>query len=165
MAKPKTLENQVREFYKKSENEFMKTWFFENHVNVVANYADQIAKEEKADSEICILSALFHDVARPLGIWDDPQLMDESLKIAEELMKKEGYSKENIQRVKDAIIPHSCNDKFPTTLEGKILATADALTHLMTDFYLLIGLNKWIEKAQNPESYRKWVLEKIWEKF
>ncbi len=161
MSKLSETEDQVKEIYRKSEDNFMRTWFFENHVKVVVDYADKIAKEAKADSEICVLSALFHDIARPLGFFDEPQLMEESLMVAEEMMEKQGYTKDKVQKVMEAIIPHSCNDKLPTTLEGKILATADALAHLMTDFYLLIGLNKWIGKSKDTEKYREWVLEKI----
>jgi len=159
--KLKSIENQVRELYKNSDNEFMKAWFFENHVKVVSSYSEKIALEVKADIEICVLSALFHDVARAWGVWNDPQLMDESLKKAEELMGKEGYPQDKISEVKDAILYHSCEDVLPKTVEGKVVATADALAHLMTDFYLVILYNKWIEKAKNLETYRKWVLEKV----
>ncbi len=161
MDKLKSIENQVRELYKNSDNEFMRVWFFENHVKVVSNYSDQIASKENLDKETCILASLFHDIARAWGVWNDPQLMDESLKKAEELMSKEGYPQDQITKIKDAILYHSCEGKLPKTPEGKVVATADALAHLMTDFYLVILYNKWIEKAKNLETYRKWVLEKV----
>ncbi len=161
MDKLKSIENQVRNIYKKSDNEFMKTWFFENHVKVVSNYSEKISSTVNSDKEICVLAALFHDVARAWGVWNDPQLMDESLRKAEELMSKEGYSQDEISKVKGAILYHSCEQTLPKTIEGKVVATADALAHLMTDFYLVILHNKWIEKAKNLETYRKWVLEKV----
>ncbi|MBI4163627.1 MAG: HD domain-containing protein [Candidatus Aenigmarchaeota archaeon] len=161
MDKLKSIENQVRNLYNNSDNEFMKTWFFQNHVKVVSNYSEQISSVNNSNKEVCVLASLFHDIARAWGVWSDPQLMDESLKKAEELMSKENYTQDMISKVKDAIFYHSCEDKLPKTTEGKVVATADALAHLMTDFYLVILYNKWIEKAKNLETYRKWVLEKV----
>ena len=42
-----------------------------------------------------------------------------------------------------------------------MLATADALAHLMTDFYLVLPFNQWLTAAKDFEEYRKWVLEKV----
>jgi hypothetical protein len=53
-------------------------------------------------------------------------------------MRKCGYSDDEIAlTVDDAVRYHSCHDgQIPKSLEGKILATADALFHLETDFYI-----------------------------
>lgn len=38
------------------------------------------------------------------------------------------------------ILTHSCNKDIPDTLEGKILASADAMSHYSSDFYLQIAV-------------------------
>ena len=57
------------------------------------------------------------------------------------------------------ITPHSCQEIKPATTEGKILATADAMAHLTTDFYLHFC---WTHEVEPDfDEYKKWVLKKI----
>ena len=151
----------VKKLYKASSNECMRTWFFENHVQLVAEYGKEISIRIDTDSEIVILSALLHDIARTWDIKKDPNLMNESLNKAEELMKKYCYSDTKIKQVKDAILHHSCRKTPPKTKEGKALATADALAHLMTDFYIVLPFSGWVTDAKDFEGYKKWASEKI----
>lgn len=159
MSKLEKVRTDIRRLYQESSDEFMRTWFFDNHVGIVAKYGKEITSTIGADPEIVVLSALFHDVARTWGIAEEPDLMKESLKKVEEIMKKHGYDAKQIKHVKDTIVPHSCREILPKTKEGKALATADALAHLMTDFYLILFFNGWLKK--DFEGYRKWGLEKI----
>ena len=130
MDKIKAINKEVKNFYKKSSNECMRMWFYENHVLVVKKYSEEISRKTGANTEITVLAALLHDIARSWNVWDDPDLMKESLKKAEEIMKKHKYSSKNIEAVKKAIILHGCHDKLPDTKEGKVIATADAMAHL-----------------------------------
>lgn len=158
------LENvraEVKKLHEKSTEECLRIWFYGGHVEVAAKYADEIARKVGANAEIAVLGALFHDIARTWDVNDEPALMNESLKKAEELMEKHGYSNDEINKVKEAILNHSCRDKLPQTEEGKVMATADALAHLMTDFYLILPFNQWLKAASTFEGYRNWLLEKI----
>ncbi|MBI2578764.1 MAG: HD domain-containing protein [Candidatus Aenigmarchaeota archaeon] len=122
----------------------------------------KIADEVGANAETVILSALFHDIARVWGVQRDPDLMDKSLETTEEIMARHGYSTAEIQAVKDAIIPHSCRDGMkPYTEEGRVLATADALAHLMTDFYFALWENHWLAGNMTFDDYVAWALKKI----
>jgi len=59
------------------------------------------------------------------------------------------------------IAPHSCrNGNLPQTVEGKILATADAITHLSKDFYLQFAWMHLPEEKTYTE-YKEWVNEKL----
>lgn len=49
--------------------------------------------------------------------------------------------------------------KEPENIEAKVLATADAMAHFTTDFYLEICWNNYLFEDLN--AYKKWVLEKI----
>lgn len=156
------IRNEVESLYRGSANECMRTWFYDNHVRVVENYGTEIAPEAGANAEIVALSALFHDLARVWDVQEEPFIMDRSLEAAGEIMKRHGYSPEEIQAVKDAIIPHSCRDGMkPYTEEGKVLATADALAHLMTDFYLALWKNHWVAGNMTFGQYAAWALKKI----
>ncbi|MBI3255795.1 MAG: HD domain-containing protein [Candidatus Andersenbacteria bacterium] len=161
MEKINKITELVKAAYKQSSNEAMSQWFYEGHVKVVANYATEIAEKVGANSELSTLAALFHDIARTWSVTEDPALMDESISYAEKIMLEHGYSQEEISQVKEAILPHSCKKELPTTEIGKILATADALAHLMTDFYSILPFYGWLTAADNFEGYRQWLLEKI----
>lgn len=161
MNRLEKVRKEVKELHEKSSDECMRIWFFEGHVDVVADYCKEISRKVGANPEISILGALFHDIARVWGVNKDPELMNKSLEKTEEIMKKYNYNTEEIQKVKDAILTHSCRGKLPKTEEGRILATADALAHLMTDFYFIIPFNGWLTAAKDFEGYKKWLLEKI----
>ena len=153
------IKKELKGLHDKSADNSMRLWFFEGHVLVVADYAKEIAEKMGADTEVCILSALLHDVARTWGLWNNPELMNESLDKAEEFMKKYDYTKEQITQVKSAITCHSCKALIPHDDPGKILATADALAHLMTDFYFVLpyyglkGIPEW-------KGYKRWAYQK-----
>lgn len=161
MGRIENITKEVKSLHDASNEEYIREWFFEGHVNVVAEYGRQVAVDAGADPELVVLAALFHDIARTWGVDEDPGLMNASLDKAESIMNRNGYSKKQIDAVREAIMSHSCKGKMPRTPEGKTLATADALAHLMTHFYLVLPFNGWLKAADNFEDYRKWVLEKI----
>ena len=156
-----SIQDTVEKVYAASPDEAMSKWFYKGHVAVVADYAEEIAEKAGADKELAVLSALFHDVARAWEVEKDPELMNESLEYAQKQMKECGYSDDDFEQVKEAIVPHSCRTGPPGTELGKILATADALAHLMTDFYFILPFYGWLKAADNFDGYRDWLLEKI----
>lgn len=151
----------VIKLHKESSEEYLREWFFEGHVSIVARYAEEVAKKVGADIDVCIIAALCHDVARTWNIEKDPELMEESLKFTEKIMNESGLG-DKFNMVKEAILHHSCRDTLPSTKEGKVLATADGLAHLMTDFYFIFSWNDhWLKKADSFPDYKKWVASKI----
>ena len=62
--------------------------------------------------------------------------------------------------VDDAIRYHSCHDgRTPNSLEGKILATADSMAHLQSDFYIFAT---WaMGKKKDLPDVKRWVLKKL----
>ena len=159
--KVEAIKKEVKALHDISKNECMRTWFYEGHVALAAKNAKEIAEKVGANVELSVLAALFHDIARTWEVNDEPNLINESLNKAAELMKKYNYSDEEISQVKEAILPHSCREKMPHTMEGKVLATADALAHLLSDFYFILPFYGWLNASDNFEGYRKWLLEKI----
>lgn len=159
------IRKEIEEMHKNSNEEYIREWFFDGHVKIVAEYAEKIAKEVGANVEVSVLAALFHDVARCWGIDKDPELMEESLEKTEEIMKKYNYPKSTIEKVKKAIMHHNCRDRLPDTKEGKVMATADAMSHFMTDFYFIMPFRGWLKCASTIDGYKKWAEEKIEREF
>lgn len=113
-------------------------WLWQYHVPVVAKNAHDVAVRVGANAELSEAAAWLHDIADVAMSRLDDRHEAESLNIARQIMHEAGYSGEDIATVVDDALPlHSCRDgKRPRLLEGKVLATADALAHLKTDFYV-----------------------------
>lgn len=163
MNRLEELEAKVRELYEsKNPNRADWTdWLAVNHVYVAADYATDLAKKLGENADLARTAALLHDIADAVTDRTNPQHQSESLRMARELMEASGYPKEEIDpMVDDALLYHSCHgDERPSTMEGKILATADALAHLKTDFYLYAA---WKNAADwSLEQVKAWTLEKI----
>lgn len=84
----------------------------------------------------------------------------ECLRIAQDFLTRAGFSDREILIVNDILMHHSCRDILPQTLEGKIMATADAIVHLKSDFYPH-ALKTKQDEGESAESIQKWALQKI----
>lgn len=135
-------------------------WAYPNHVQVVAKNAQRIAEEQGANAEFCVAGALVHDIADAVMSRFSQGHEKESLKIASEILERCGYDEQDRHVIVNEIIaPHSCSHTMPTTLEGKVLATADAMAHFQTDFFLYFT---WQHLGgKDLPSLKKWVLTKI----
>lgn len=113
-------------------------WLYEHHVLWVANRTEELCKKYGGRLEIAVAAALVHDIADTLTSRSDPEHKEKSLELGRELCTQAGYTPDEIAVIIDDIGQlHSCrNGKHPASLEGKIMATADACSHYETDFYL-----------------------------
>lgn len=137
------------------------TWGYDNHVLVVARLAEQYAVKFGANVEHCVVGALLHDIADAVMLRKNPAHSEESLRMAHALLADAGYAKTEATHIVDEVIkPHSCNDLLPTTLEGKVVATADGAAHFVTDFYLYFCWQHFGPK-DDYAVYKQWVTEKI----
>lgn len=133
---------------------------YKEHVQYVYKYATMIAQQKNADLEIVELSALLHDIAMTNPNLDRSKHNEYGSQIAEDLLLKNNYPKEKIEKVVKCILNHSNKRKeYRTTLEENILVDADAMAHFdcVDSIYSLahnvIGLNE--------EDSIKFVKEKI----
>lgn len=151
----------VKEAYEGSQ-EWFGQWMWKNHVPVVAKKSQELAERFGANSNLAVAGALLHDFGDAFVHRNSEEHNKISKDKSRQILEKAGYSSEEIEEVLEIIIaPHSCrNDFLPTTLEGKILATADALAHLTTDFFVHFT---WMHLPENKtfEEYREWVTTKI----
>ncbi len=136
-------------------------WLHTNHIFVVAEYAEKLAERYGANKELAVAAAMLHDVADSVmsRFFDNHE--EKSSKIARELLTESGFTNQEIQIiVEDEIKLHSCHSgKFPQTLEGKVMATADALAHLKTDFYE--HATQAMKANKTPTEISQWALPKI----
>lgn len=139
----KTIEEEIKKLHlspiqknhsmtdKETKEMFSDFWFF--HLKPVIDFSKILAKKYKANMEVVWLSAILHDIAR----LDDKEPHDEiGAEKAYKMLLKRGVNKEIANDAKDVILTHRCKKHKPKTLEQKILATADAVTHFKTPFYL-----------------------------
>lgn len=84
-----------------------------------------------------------------------------SLDISRQLLEECKYTPEEIALiVDDAIKYHSCHDgNIPSSTEGKVLATADSIAHLATNFYELATAA--LKGEKTSEQINEWVLKKL----
>lgn len=152
---------EVQNLYLNSKREMAK-WMWKNHVQFVAERAQKLAIKYKADKNLCVYGALLHDLG---DVWmerEDDQFELKSKEEATKILQNTGLPHHKIEVIITEVIkPHSCYpNNTPTLLEGKILATADALAHLATPFYLSLynmGLPKHIPRKE----FSAWVIQKI----
>uniref|UniRef100_A0A7J2TJC1 HD domain-containing protein n=1 Tax=Archaeoglobus fulgidus TaxID=2234 RepID=A0A7J2TJC1_ARCFL len=94
-----------------------------DHVERVKRIARFLAEREGANVEIVLKAAELHDIAR-----DCENHAIESARIAETILRQQGFDEEFINSVKHAIEAHSFSGKIePRTLEAKVLSDADKL--------------------------------------
>ncbi len=107
------------------------------HTLRVAHWAWRLAVEEKADTQKCVVAALFHDISHFVSK-DYRRHGEKSEEIAKEFLAKEGYTEEFINDVGYAVKSH-VGEANPKTLESKILQDADTLDRFGYFRILLFG--------------------------
>jgi hypothetical protein len=136
------------------------------HLELVAKYSLALAKKLKADVEVAELSAYLHDYASLLNIKNAPQHHAVGAKLAGKILSQLGLPEKKIQAVKNCILAHRGSVPMAKrTLEAKILASADAMSHfyyIPDMFYLAYGVHK-----LNSEAGAAWLkakLQRSWSK-
>ncbi len=143
---------------------------FTHHFKDVYKNAQSLAKKLGADYEICSLSALFHDFACVHKNNDYENHHLESGKLAEKILRKYNYPQEKIELIKKCIYEHRASKNIKkTSLESKILASADAMSHFQNipDLFFMVykihnlktdeGLDFVLKKLER--SYKKLIPE------
>ena len=135
-------------------------WGYPNHVLVVAEQTEKLANQHGANIELAVTGALLHDIADAVMSRFNPEHEERSLKIAGDILAKSGFTKDETHFVREEILrPHSCKKLLPTTIEGKVMATADSMAHFVTDFYLYFCWQNY--GPGDYEDFIEWVPKKI----
>lgn len=163
MTRLEKLEQEVRQLYEQKDldRDSWADWLYEFHVFLVRDEAKKLAERFDVNTELPQAAAILHDIADARMSRFDENHEKTSSEIGRSLLEKAGFSEDEISIViDDAIRFHGCrNGVSPNTTEGKIMATADALVHLQTDFYIR---GAWASyESRSLEETKKWVLWKI----
>ncbi len=152
--------NKVRQFIKQ---EFQSSdpydYFWSGHVALVEKFAQQLLeKYPEANSEVVLLSVWFHDIGRAYDHHQDHESW--GAKFAQDYLTKENFPQEVIDQVYHSCSTHKVQNNQPQTLEAKILATADALSHFDQGSYLRIWL-AWGRQMDDYDKMRAKLKEKL----
>jgi len=163
MKRIEKLSEKVSELYK-AKHEGRADWagyMYDSHVFVVSKYAQELSKRFGVQNDLAEAAAILHDIADAVMSRFDSEHEKKSLEIARAFLSETDYSSDEIEIIVDDIIAnHSCYPgHLPQTLEGKIMATADAKAHIDTDFYNFASDQMSVVKTQ--EEIKNWILEKI----
>jgi HD superfamily phosphodiesterase len=163
MPRIKQLENKVRAFYesKNLDRADWADWLYQNHIFVVADNATQLAKRFGGNSDIVVSASMLHDIGDAIMSRENPLHEEKSKEIARNLLRECKFSEDEIEIiVNDAIEFHGCkNGLIPKTHEGKVMATADAIAHLTSNFYDY-ALDT-LKKTDTVDDINNWALPKI----
>jgi len=163
MNRIEKLKNKVDNLYqsKNPDRADWADWLYQNHISVVAKNAEQLSKRFGVKNDLAIAASVLHDIADAVTKREDPKHEEKSKEIAKKFLKERDFTEDEIKIVvNDAIEFHGCkNGNKPKTIEGKIMATADALAHLKTNFY-----DHFLESLKKTDSFdeiAEWALPKI----
>jgi len=134
-----SLERDVRALYesRNPERSDWCDWMYAYHVFVTVDHALRLAEEHSGNIEYCYAGALLHDIADAVMSRFDAQHETANLRIADELLSASGFAADERMFISDILRQHSCPDDCqPAHLDGQIVATADAIAHIDSDFYL-----------------------------
>ena len=127
----------VKEAFGKADIErYGEAYFHEHHIMPAYAIAMELAKKYEADEEIVGISVLLHDIGligRPEGRGHDVFGAEKAAGILKEM----GLSEDTIERVTHCIRYHDAHDGDPESVEGKVVCTADALSHIMTPWFIV----------------------------
>jgi uncharacterized protein len=161
----KAVKKMVKAAIDSPQNKFgSRVWDY--HLTPVAEYSLLLAKKLGADAEVVELAAYLHDYASLLAIKNAPKHHIIGAKMAGEILKKLGVPEEKILATQNCIYRHRGSVKMKKdTLEAKILASADAMSHFryVPDmFYLAYGVH-----GLNSDEGAIWLAAKLrrsWDK-
>ncbi len=164
MSRLDALKARVDALYADKNTSRAKDWadyMYSSHVFLVAEKSRELAERFGADVDVAVAAGMLHDIADALMSREDKRHEAESMTIARSYMRASGFSDEEVAvAVDDAIKYHSCRDgAAPQTLEGKVMATADAMVHLQSDFYDF-ALATFTARGETQADISNWGLEK-----
>lgn len=161
MGKQEVVLNEVVELYSTATTSMGK-WMWHNHTQWVANKAKELAEKYRANAEKAYCAALLHDLGDSQYERGHADFDTWSWSKSKAILTKAGFRKADRDEILDAICTHSCHPgHLPTTIEGKVLATADGMWHLQTSFFPVICYMNRPDKTHTYVEWQKWFGGKI----
>lgn len=121
----KYVQNQCEEYKNNASDHYD---FWNEHIKYVYEESIKLAISYNADKEIVSLGALLHDIALVNKVGDRKDHHINGEKIAKELLEKENYDSNKLERVLKCIYNHR-SSKNAKSIEEMCVADADVLAH------------------------------------
>lgn len=164
MSKIDTITSLVRELYeqKNTNRDSLADYLYAGHIFLVANEWVKLVERYGWDKACVIAWSLLHDVADAVMSRFAPSHDDASVHIATEFLETAGFTQdEKILIIQDILPHHGCrNGILPNSLEWKIVAAADAIIHLESDFYHRLFLER-TQRWEDKKTIQDWAYSKI----
>lgn len=138
MSRIDNLKRMVTEIYQQQnpDRADWSDWLFKNHVFLVSDECKKLSTRFGVHTDLAEASGMLHDIADSVTKRDSLEHEHLCIEIATDLLKKSDFNKQEIEEIVDGLKYHGCkNGQLPNYESGKILATADAVVHLISDFY------------------------------
>ncbi|HEU0051387.1 MAG TPA: HD domain-containing protein [Patescibacteria group bacterium] len=163
MTRIEQLTHKAKDLYqaKKETRTEWADWLFSHHIFLVAKAAERFSERFGGDKDLAVAASLLHDIGDAVISRFDPKHEEESKTIARRFLKETGFRSDEIKTiVDDAMTFHGCTDgNRPKTLEGKIMASADAYVHLTSDFYT--RAYEAMKGQKTNDEIKAWALPKL----
>jgi hypothetical protein len=161
MEKHEVVLNEVGELYGTATTSMGK-WMWRTHTQWVANKANELAGKYGANAEKAYCAALLHDLGDSRYERSHADFETWSWNTSKAILKKAGFRKAERDEILEAIRTHSCHPgHLPTAIEGKVLATADGMWHLQTNFFPVICHMNLPDNTHTYKEWQKWFSGKI----
>jgi HD superfamily phosphohydrolase YqeK len=160
----KNLTDKIKAYVKEQchQSTSVEDWFFSEHLEVVNKFAiELLAQQPTADKEVVTLAVWLHDGQRIFNLDGEHALA--GAEKSREILQEFGVTDERLLAgVYETIKTHRAKEYPPVTIESKILATADALSHCSGNFYLRVYFSKMKKgEFENIAEFKQWVRAKI----
>lgn len=150
---------EVEEFARGIFSENNMEWFVKLHLEYVDALSMKLARMKNADEDVVKLSVWLHDINHRNDNVSEKHHIENS-EFAAKFLAERKFGDKTIKDVIHCILTHRCKDDYrPETLEAKILASADAMSHI-ENFSLLLFCAFIIRKNNIEEAY-EWLSGKI----
>lgn len=146
------IEKAKKYFYKVIEETNPDVYNLTVHIPEAERWAKCIAKKyPDADEEVLLLAVWLHDISHYLAMREsykenqDHAVLSE--KMAKEFLKEEGYNPQKLEMVAHCIRSHRCKDVMPSTLEAKLFAYIDSVSHFTWNPYVEMARDGRVDEA------------------
>lgn len=131
----------IRDVFFEHLTHFEDLYSLDSHIIEMEKWAKIVHKNNlNANLDVILLSVYLHDIGHyPINEEEDHAVSGEIL--ARNILEKEGFYKEIIEKVAHCIRAHRCKDVIPETIEAKIVAFIDSVSHA-TDNNMYLGMAK-----------------------
>ncbi|MDI6722495.1 MAG: HD domain-containing protein [Candidatus Aenigmarchaeota archaeon] len=155
MDKIKEVEDFARQRFEKAGM----AWFIGSHLEYVERLALRLAEIKGANKDVLRLSAWLHDISHEnTSVKEDHHVQNS--RFAVKFLRERGFEEGIISAVEHCILTHRCRDEhMPQTLEAKIFASADAMSHIENFSVLLFAA--FVLKKYGLETAYNWLSRKI----